>query len=137
LRWTVGRSRSPADLSGNSGKVSGSPPASHRSLYDWRDPPRHHEENLLDHGSPLGSPGYSTECDPSVLDMDSDNPDTSETTEDMSKEDGMIIDNVIDTDNKTVDPCTINAKLLVGCLLLTVLSASLMMAPLAQVRHRR
>jgi hypothetical protein len=101
----AGRSRSLADLSSNSGKVTDTPPASHLSLYDVRDPPRYHKENLLDHGSPPGSPGYSTECDPSLLDIDSDNPETSETTGDMSKDAKMIIDNVMDIDNnRSVDP---------------------------------
>jgi hypothetical protein len=101
----AGRSRSLADLSSNSGKVTDTPPASHLSLYDVRDPPRYHKENLLDHGSPPGSPGYSTECDPSLLNIDSDNPETSETTGDMSKDVKMIIDNVMDIDNnRSVDP---------------------------------
>jgi hypothetical protein len=98
--------RSLADLLSSSRTVTDTPSANHRLLYDVRDPPRHHEEeNLLDNGSPPGSPGSSTACDPALLDIDSDNPETCETIGDTSEEANMIVDNLVDTDNnRTFDP---------------------------------
>jgi hypothetical protein len=74
----AGRSRSLIDLSGRAAGVShiSTTAAAHLSLLDLSTPDRLAEENLLDGGSPPGSPGCSTDCDPALLEIDSDNPET-------------------------------------------------------------
>jgi hypothetical protein len=63
------------------------------------------EESLLDGGSSTGSPGCSAECDPSLLDIDSDSPETEKKDEHNSEDVNMLIDNVIsDQHSSTIDP---------------------------------
>jgi hypothetical protein len=103
----AGRSRSLADLPSSAAGSSHIPgtPASHLSLLDLRATTRLAEENLLDGGSPPGTPGCSTECDPTLLDIDSDSPETEQTDGVNTDDVNMIIDNVIlDQRSSTVDP---------------------------------
>ncbi len=74
----AGRSRSLAELSGSAAGSSHTPgtASAHLSLLDLSATSRLAEENLLDGGSPPGSPGCSAECDPTLLDIDSDSPET-------------------------------------------------------------
>jgi hypothetical protein len=93
----AGRSRSLVDLSGGTSGVSNisTTAATHLSLLDLSRRDRFAEDTLLDSGSPPGSPGCSTDCDPALLDIDSDAPET----ENMDAVDGesvnMAVDNVI------------------------------------------
>jgi hypothetical protein len=105
------RSRSLADLTdGTAGHAHDHAHASgtastHLSLLDLSGTSQQAEDSLLDAGSPAGSPGCSTECDPSVLDFDSDTPGTEK--EDGLNTDGdkMIIDNVMSAQSTTIiDP---------------------------------
>ncbi len=101
------RSRSLADLTdGAAGHshASGSATA-HLSLLDLSGTSQLAEESLLDAGSPVGSPGCSTECDPSVLDFDSDNPGTEKEDELNTDGDKMLIDNVMSEQSTSIiDP---------------------------------
>jgi hypothetical protein len=107
------RSRSLADLTDSaagrahaSGTVHAPGTATaHLSLLDLSGTGNLAEESLLDAGSPAGSPGCSTECDPSLLDFDSDNPGT-ETGDGINTEgDNMLVDNVMpDQLTSSIDP---------------------------------
>jgi hypothetical protein len=107
------RSRSLANLTDSAAgraRASGTAHASgtataHLSLLDLSGTGHLAEESLLDAGSPAGSPGCSTECDPSLLDFDSDNPGIE--TEDGQNTDGdnMLVDNVMpDQLTSIIDP---------------------------------
>jgi hypothetical protein len=71
----AGRSQSLVDLHGSGEVTSGTPtsgtPVIHQSLMDLRPKTLQTGEILLNAGSPA-SPGCSTECDPTLLDNDSD-----------------------------------------------------------------
>jgi hypothetical protein len=102
----AGRSRSLVDLScsGEETSPASSTPVNHQSLLDFRTNTLHAEENLLDAGSPA-SPGCNTECDPTLLDNDSDSPETGNAVGDNAEDVNMIIDNVIiDQPYSNVDP---------------------------------
>jgi hypothetical protein len=95
------RSRSLADLTdGTSGhdpdnaRASGTA-TTHLSLLDLNGTSHQASNSILDAGSPAGSPRCSFECDPAVLDLDSDTPETE--NEDGINTDGdkMIIDKVM------------------------------------------
>jgi hypothetical protein len=102
----AGRSQSLADLScsGVAASYASITPVNHHSLLDLRSNTLHAGENLLDAGSPA-SPGCSTECDPTLLDNDSDSPETGNPAGDDGADVNMIIDNVVtDHPSSNVDP---------------------------------
>jgi hypothetical protein len=70
----------------------------------------HHGEHILDHVSPPGSPGTGTECDPSLLDVDSDNPEGEEKSEAVNNDAEMIVDNVGSCVNEILDPLYLQCK---------------------------
>jgi hypothetical protein len=106
------RSRSLMDLSSNQpDRPSLQPllqPHIHRSLRDVRPLQHHQDENLLD-ASPPGSPAPGTECDPSLLDIDSD-PESGEASETGNRDADMAIDNVTSSDNNISDPLYLQCK---------------------------
>jgi hypothetical protein len=85
------RSQSLVDLhSGAAGPSrSSGTTTSHLSLLDLSGTSRHGEESLLDTGSPASSPNRIVECDPSVLDIDSDSPEGEKQDE---RDDNMLVD---------------------------------------------
>jgi hypothetical protein len=101
------RSRSLADLTSSAAGHSHTPgtTTAHLSLLDLSGNNQLAEESILHGGSPAGSPGCSGECDPSVLDVDSDSPGTEKEDELNIEGDKMLIDNVIsDQHTSTIDP---------------------------------
>jgi hypothetical protein len=103
----AGRSRSMADLSSSTAGPSHNTgtTTSHLSLLDLSGRNRHDEENLLDTGSSAGSPGRSTDWDPSVLDIDSDSPDGEKQDERNTNDVNMIVDSVISEEQTSnIDP---------------------------------
>jgi hypothetical protein len=109
----AGRSRSMADLSSSAAGPSHYPgtTTSHLSLLDLSGTNRHDEESLLDTGSPAGSPGCSTEWDPSVLDIDRDSPE-GEKQDVLNTDDvNMLVDNVSsEQQTSTIDPLYYQCK---------------------------
>jgi hypothetical protein len=102
----AGRSQSLVDLScsGEAASNASITPVNHQSLLDLWSNTLHAGENLLDAGSPA-SPGCSTDCDPTLLDNDSDSPETGNLAGDDGADVNMIIDNVItDHPSSNVDP---------------------------------
>jgi hypothetical protein len=109
----AGRSRLMADLSSSTAGPSYNTgtTTSHLSLLDLCGSNRHDEENLLDTGSPAGSPDRSTEWDPSVLDIDSDCPEGDKQDERNTNDVNMLVDNVISEEQTTtIDPLYYQCK---------------------------
>jgi hypothetical protein len=104
----AGRSQSLVDLHGSGEATSSTPtsgtPVIHQSLMDLRSNTLQTGEILLEAGSPA-SPGCSTECDPTLLDNDSDSNETRAPAVDDGMDVNMIVDNVItDQPDSTADP---------------------------------
>jgi hypothetical protein len=140
------RSRSLADLTDSAaGRAHASGTATaHLSLLDLSGTGYLAEESLLDAGSPAGSPGCSTECDPSLLDFDSDNPGIE--TDDGLNIDGdkMLVDNVMpDQLTSIIDPlyhqCKIARRMSFVDRLVSVMNdgtfGSIVTSPSPQIGH--